>query len=168
MIIVRPEPDDLCPSCGVPVPFQRRSAACPHCGHEFGPPRPDPQVTGYLTPFGYGMCGLIAGGQLGATAALSAETLRIGDPRLLLFPIAGGVACALIAAAVGRRLHASVRRGYEALMLALALACILVFMLALIGVRSLDALAATGVCALALGTPLVWRVLFRRKQDRIP
>lgn len=167
-MIVRSEPDDLCPSCGVPVPFERRSASCPHCGHEFGPPRPEPQITGYLTPFGYGMCGLVAGSQLGATAALGAEGIRMGDPRLLLFPVAAGLACALLAAGVGRKLHATARRGYEALVLTLALACILVFALALMGVRSVDALAAAGVCALALGTPLVWRVLFRRKRGGRP
>jgi hypothetical protein len=159
----KPEPDDLCPSCGVPVPFARRGPNCPHCGAELTLAAAASQTTGLLTPFGYGVCGLIAGGMLGAAAALTNEDLRLGDPRLMVFPAAAAFACALVASQVGRRLHTGVRRGYEAFLLALVLAALAVLFLALAGVSSVEALGATGACAGLAALPLVRHAVHGRR-----
>lgn len=161
-MVGRNEPDDLCPSCGVPVPFHRRGRTCPYCGHEFGLPQEGPETTGYLTAFGYGMCGLIVGGQVGAGLGLAAG-VRLGDPRLALFPLAGAVACACAFAGIGSKLHAGAKRGFEALLFALVLAGLVVFLLAFVGVSSLDTLSAVAVCVLAIGVPTMWRLLYGRK-----
>ncbi len=160
------EPDDFCPSCGVPVPFQRRGDTCPHCGHDFRVPADDPAHGGHLSTFGCGLCGLIAGAQLGAAVAFTDPGIRLDDPRLVLFPAIAGVACMGATAWVGGRLRLGVQRGYEAGLVALMLAAFVVLFLSVGGVSSPDTLAAIGFCALIVISLLVWRVLYSR--DRPP
>ena len=157
------DPDDLCPSCGVPVPLGRRGPECPHCGHNFERPLEGPAGGGYLTTFGYGMCGLVAGGQLGTAVVMTLADVRLGDPRLVLFPAFGATACALLTAGVGSKLYASVRRGYEILLFSLVMASLTVLCLSLVGVSSIETLSAVGGCVLVLGAPVLRRFAYDRK-----
>ncbi len=158
-MVGRSEPDDLCPACGVPLPAARHAAVCPHCGAELSSAGGACQAKGYLTPFGYGMCGLIAGGHLGLAAVLVVGDVHLGDPRVVLFPAAGGLACAWLAAQLGSRLHVGVRAGYETVLLGLMVAALVVFVTAVGGVTALDTLVAVGAVAFVLATPLIRRAL---------
>lgn len=149
--------DDLCPSCGVPVPHPRRTTACPHCGHVFGEPLDS--HAGFLAPFGYGMCGLIAGGQMGAAVALTDQAIRFEDPRLVLFPAMGAIACCIAAAWIGSRLEAGVRRGYEIALFSLLAGTFTTFVLALWGVTRAETLLAWGAGIAVAALPFVQRAL---------
>ncbi|MBP8955390.1 MAG: hypothetical protein KBI47_23570 [Armatimonadetes bacterium] len=155
--------DDLCPSCGVPVPHSRRGPTCPHCGHPFDEPLEG--RAGHLTPFGYGVCGLIAGGQIGAAVALTDPAIRFEDPRLALFPMLGGLACCLVAAWLGSRLDVGVRRGYEVAIFSIIGGTFTVFVLALWGVNRTETLAAWGAGIALACVPFVRRVLFALRTE---
>lgn len=155
------EPDDLCPSCGVPQPLARRGLVCARCGYQFDAEGPEACRTGHLTPFGYGLCGLIAGGHLGAGIALADPDADLEDPRLVLFPLLLGVACCVIAWWVGKHLDWRVHRGYEAGLFGFMVAGFSVFVLGLFGVGSADTLAAVGMVAMVIATPLFRRGLYR-------
>ena len=148
MAIVDREPDDLCPSCGVPQPLARRGPACPRCGYEFDAEGAAAFRRGHLTPFGYGVCGLIAGGHLGAGIALANPGTDLEDPRLVLFPLALGIACCVIAWWVGKHLDWRVHRGYESGLFGFMVAAFSVFVLGLFGVSSADTLAAVAMVAM--------------------
>lgn len=107
------------------------------------------------------MCGVLIGGLLGATLALCSESLRLGDPRLLLFPAAGACTCALVTVWVGVRLDTGVRRGYEVLLFALAVAGFGMLTLALAGITSLETLGVVGVFALLAAVPVVSRFVHK-------
>ncbi len=157
------EPDDLCPSCGVPQPIARRGAACSHCGYEFAAGDRDAFHAGYLTPFGYGLCGLIAGGHLGAGIALTNPDATLDDPRLVLFPLVMGIVCSLLAWWVGRRLDWRMRPGYESVLFGVMAAALSVFVLGLWGVRSADTLLATALVVFVVTAPLLRRMMYRRR-----
>ncbi len=160
--------DDLCPHCGVPVPLARRGPRCPYCGVPFDLPADSPRRRGYLTAFGHGVCGLIAGGYGGAVVALSVDrTITLGDPRLVLFPAAGAVACAAAAAGIGSHLASDVRRGYEATLFSLVVAVLSMFCLCLTTGVGADTVLAAGAVTLVVAIPVIWRHLYdpRRRRD---
>jgi len=152
---------DLCPACGVPVGRGKRGQMCPNCGADLAAPGPEgPHL---LTPFGHGMCGLIAGALCGAAGALSCQALA-PDIRLLLFPAAGGTTFAAAAAFVGRRLELSVRPGYEAFLLALVAAGACVCAAALAGIAAPEALLGLGALVTLAGAPILARVMHPARQ----
>lgn len=131
---------------------------CPNCGANL--PLRSPKGRHLLTPFGHGMCGLIAGGLCGAAAALCCQG-AVPDVRLLLFPTAGGATFAAAASFVGRRLEPSVRPGYEALLLALVVAGACVCGAALAGITSPEALLGLGAFLTLAGAPTLARAMNR-------
>lgn len=156
--------DDLCPHCGVPVPMTQRGSACPHCGLDFDLPSDSPSCRGYLTTFGHGVCGLIAGGYGGAVVALATDRqLTLDDPQVVLLPAMGGVLGAAAAAAVSSRLAVGVRRGYEAALFGFVIAVLCMFCLELLGPVPVDAVLAAGAVALAVAIPAIWRYLYGRR-----
>lgn len=154
-------PDDLCPACGVPVPRRRRGPRCPYCGQEFAAPADSPQVRGYLTNFGYGVCGAIIGGHLGLATALTDADVRIGDWRLTLFPLVGAIACATFAAGIGARLELRVRPAYEAVLGGGIVGALVVLCLALVGVTTVETLVAVGACTMLGAAVIIRRALAR-------
>jgi len=165
-MVSRREPDDLCPSCGVPVPLSGRGARCPYCGYDFEAAGPHTALSGYLTTFGYGMCGLFVGGQIGLSTALCRYEVLYGDPRSVLYPVLGSAIGAALAAGVGSKLDAGVRRGFEAFLLSLVVASVCVSCLAMAGVDRLDALGAVGLGVLCIAGPLVWRLMYAPRRGR--
>jgi hypothetical protein len=138
---------------------------CPNCGADLC--AGDAGGRHLLTPFGHGMCGLIAGGLMGAAATVCCQ-LRAPDLRLLLFPAAGGATFAAAASFVGRRLALEVRPGYEALLLALVAAGVSVLAVALAGVSSPEALGALGALVTLVGAPMLARAMHRAPMKTSP
>lgn len=157
------EPDDLCPSCGVPQPFGRRGASCSRCAYQFAAEGEPACPMGHLTPFGYGVCGLIAGGYLGAGVALMDPDTRLEDPHLVLSALLLGIACCRAAWWLGKRLDRRVRRGFEAGLFGFVAAAFAVFVLGLCGVASADTLLAVAATVMAVATPILGRVLYPRR-----
>lgn len=102
----------LCPHCGAPL--RDHEAMCPACGTGAAPDAERP--AGLLTPFGYGLCGLIGVGMLGFGISVG---LVGGVPRtaVVLGPVVAAVVAAITAANVGRRLSPQWRCSYEHLLL---------------------------------------------------
>jgi hypothetical protein len=116
-------------------------------------------VGAHLTPFGHGVCGFIAGAQVGAAIALTDPEIRLGDLRLTLFPILGGVACAVVAREIGGRLTAEARRGYDVCLAAVVCGAFATAVASLMGLSSAEALVCLGGCvALGVGSAIRRRV----------
>lgn len=133
---------------------------CTKCGARLSAEGPAGQHL--LTPFGHGMCGLIAGALSGATAALCCQSATT-DVRLLLFPAAGGATFAAAASFVGRRLELGVRPGYEAFLLAVVAAAVCACAAALAGVATPETLAGLGALVVLVGAPILGRVMHRTR-----
>lgn len=113
-----------------PLPWRRLGPTCPFCGYPWGPGRAicarcgfDPSAPaenqwGLLTVFGYGLCGAIAGAQIGLAGALASTA----GPRLPHVAVLAGLGMGVLgwgfAAGIGRRLAPDVRCAYEHLLLA--------------------------------------------------
>ncbi len=164
MMVSQGDEDDFCPHCGVPVPGRRRGPRCPFCDGLLELPEEGPATTGYLTVFGYGMCGLTIGGQVGVSAALVSGDPGVADPRLPLYPLLVGVVLAVGAAWVGARLDWAVRRGYEILLLGGIAGSTTALLLALVGVQSPEALVCVGLGATNLAIPLIRRYAYPRQR----
>ena len=145
------------------MPFQRRGAACPHCGQAFGAPVEGPATTGHLTVFGYGVCGLTIGAEVAVAAALADPDIRLDDLRLTLFPALAAVACAALAACIGRRLTHFARRGYEVLLFAGMFGALAAAAAALMGVQSAEALVWTGLGTAVPASAAVRRFAYPRR-----
>lgn len=104
-----------CPLCG--RPWRTGAETCPRCG--FDPAAPPEQQWGLFTVFGYGLCGFVAGGGIGLTAAAATVSGPRLQPVAVLAVFVGGVLGLLAAAGIGRRLAPAVRCAYEHLLLAL-------------------------------------------------
>jgi hypothetical protein len=153
-----PDPfGDLCPSCGVPLPLGRRSQRCSHCGARPGSDAAPAQ--GRLTQFGRVLMGLMLGTHLGIAVALTDRDIALGDPRLVLFPLAGALACCGLVVALGRRLHPGVLPGFEVLLCGLVCGGLSLLVLTLAGVALAETLLAAGVLTTIAGALLGRRLL---------
>jgi hypothetical protein len=151
-------PDDLCPHCGIPQPRGARGAACAHCGRSLAEP-----PGGHLTPFGYGVCGFVAGGQVGAAVALTDPDITLGDPRLTLFPILGAGACCALAAWLGSRLSRQARRGFEFGLAATLCGTFTVAVASLLGLSSAESLISLGACTAIIAGGIIRSRLSRHR-----
>lgn len=152
---------EFCPSCGVPLPDGVRMQRCPNCGYAFDEARDQAPVSGYLTRFGYGLCGAAAGSQFGAAVVLTDRTVRLGDPRLILFPVIGGITCLAVTVWVGPKLHDSAKRGFESVLFGLMTAAFVCLVVAVFAVTRLDTLLALAGVVLVTATPAIWSVVYR-------
>jgi hypothetical protein len=106
------------------------------------------------------MCGLLAGVIWGLVAALLAG----GPPErqaLLLWPIIGGLAAAVTASAVGRRLVVSVRCAYEHLLLALDGGSLVLVCAVVLGLQRLETLLPLTALVVAVIYVLLRRYGYR-------
>lgn len=110
----------ICPHCGYPLSTGKTLTTCEECGYNFlTGEAPKPHV--YLTVFGHGMCGVIAGGALGAAVALKLPPAYQLSMMVLAPPI-GAIILSMITAWIGRHLAPEHLPGYERWLMALMLA----------------------------------------------
>ncbi len=153
----------ICPNCGLPLSNEKLSGRCPRCGYDFATgtaPRP----RAYLTVFGHGMCGLVAGAFSGAAWALTLPP-RLQRPMMVLLPLGMAAALALIASWLGRHLDRQHYRGYELLLLAADAGAMATMAAALLGVYAGAVLFGVGLVAAALVRMVLARL---RKLDAVP
>lgn len=118
-----------------------------------------------MTPFGYGMCGLLAGAIWGLVAALLAPGYPARQA-LLLWPIIGGLAAAVTASAVGKRLVVNVRCAFEHLLLALGVGSLIAACAVVLGVQQLETLLPLAALAVAVIYGLLRRYGYRSGTGR--
>ena len=136
----------ICSACG--YPWRPGRTACARCG--FDPAAPGKHQCGLLTVFGCGLCGLLAGGEIGLAGAAATTTgPELRHVAILAVP-AGAVLGCLVAAAVRRRLAPAVCCAYEHLLLGCAGGGFVVAVAALAGVTGFEALVLTWTTSSAL------------------
>ncbi len=139
----RRDSDRICPNCGFPLPLDKLSGKCPQCRYDFAT-RTAPQPRAYLTVFGYGMCGVVAGAFIGAAWALILPP-KLHRPMMILLPLTGAVVVALAAAWLGKHLDREHRRAYELLLLSADAGAMAAVAAALFGVYAGAALFGIGL-----------------------
>jgi hypothetical protein len=134
-----PRPPNLGPTCvACGYPWRPGRTTCARCG--FDPAAPGKHQWGLLTVFGCGLCGLLAGGEIGFAGAVAATT-GPGLQRVASLAVLGGaVLGCLVAAAVRRRLVPAVHCAYEHLLLGCAGGGFVLAVAALAGVTQFEAL----------------------------
>lgn len=149
----------LCPTCGHPV--RPQDAVCTKCRVPLDVP--EAMRWGVFTPFGYGMCGFLAGALAVAGLILSVP----GDHLLPLLPLAVltvGLPAALVTAAIGRRLAPEIRCAYEHLLLAADMAGIAALIPVMSGMRGLEAYLLIWLFAAVIGYGAMRRYGYRPGQ----
>jgi hypothetical protein len=114
---------------------------------------------GRLTEFGRILLSLMLGSHLGAAVALTDADIQLGDPRLIMFPLAGALACCAVVVALGRRLHPGVLPGFEVLLCGLVCGGLAILILALTGAPQPETLLAASAATTVLGGLLARRLL---------
>ncbi len=144
----RGDSDRICPNCGLPLPLDKLSGRCPQCRYDFAT-RTAPRPRAYLTVFGHGMCGMVAGSFIGAAWALILPP-KLHRPMMVLLPLTGAVMVALAAAWVGRHLDREHHRAYELLLLSADAGAMAAVAAALSGVYAGAVLFGIGLVVAAL------------------
>lgn len=147
--------DDICPHCGCPLPLDKKPESCPECSYDFATGTA-PVRRAYLTVFGHGICGLVAGGFTGAAWALTLP-LPWQQPMMVLLPVGIGTVAALAAGQVGKHLDRGFHHSYELWLLSADAGALAATVAALTG--------TTGAALIGLG--LLVALMARRLLDRL-